>query len=127
MPSQHANIAKTIHQWLRNNDVNQTDSSTPCALVIAGFHTGRSTVASFFDIATGKQPATDDTAVERREKDQGQEQDQVLPPLSLAQIFEVDVDLKVRDWAPERPKETKEEAKRWCACGVLVRKEQEAK
>lgn len=136
MPSQHENLVKTIDHWLRhdsapshatNADVDKdTNTLPPCALVIAGFHTGRSTVASFFEIATGanlaaetKEDGNDHAQLnDQRGKNITEDRDGCL---SIAQIFEVDVDLNVREWVTEREGENKEQLKKWCVCAVLVR------
>lgn len=132
LPSQHRNLVKTIDLWLRDCSTSTDDSnssatsSLSCALVIAGFHTGRSTVASFFEIATGTdhKDETQDTHRGIPER-QGNADD--TANLSIAQIFEVDVNLSVRDWVTEREGETKEQLKRWCVCAVLVRKTREGR
>lgn len=134
MPSQHENIVKTINHWLRHESAPShateadadTNTSPPCALVIAGFHTGRSTVASFFEIATGANRAAEtknNNGDHAQLNDQGgknmnEDRDGYL---SIAQIFEVDVDLNVREWVTEREGENKEQLKKWCVCAVLVR------
>ena len=82
MPSQHINLIRTILRFLPppNSDTGNSDSvdtrgdsqvaaieysesdtvgrDTPCALVIAGFHTGRKIVADFFNLATEAQPSS---------------------------------------------------------------------
>jgi nicotinamide N-methyltransferase len=96
MAAQHANLVGSIVHWLGQ----KPDS---CALVVAGFHTGRSVVQDFFDVATG----------EDRDKH---------APLSLAEIYEIDVDGGRREWQAERADETQAQAKRWVVVGVLKRR-----
>ncbi|EXJ62742.1 hypothetical protein A1O7_03180 [Cladophialophora yegresii CBS 114405] len=93
MPSQHGNLVKTIVDYL--------DESRPgsCALVVAGFHTGREIVRQFFE-----------------------DPEDVRSPLRIAEIFEIDVNGVRRPWEPSRLGETKDGAKRWCVVAVLVRK-----
>lgn len=95
MPSQHSNLITSIVLWLSRS----SDSS---AIVIAGFHTGRSTVRDFFSLATASSP------------EHG--------ALRLTYIDEIDVNGHRREWAPERTTETKEQAKQWCVVGILQRR-----
>lgn len=136
MPSQHRNIVKTINTWLRTENNDNTpkispspdpkstsnpasNPSIPCALVIAGFHTGRATVSSFFEIATGADKSNEHTEHNAKNADNGDDRS-----LSIAQIIEVDVNLNVREWVSEREGENKEQLKRWCVVAVLVRRGQ---
>ncbi|KAK5947879.1 hypothetical protein OHC33_011086 [Knufia fluminis] len=143
--SQHENIVKTIDSYLRlkekgtqvaqeeksDDDKHKQEEDMPCALVIAGFHTGRRTVADFFEIATGSRIGPTDTQDENEHKDeQGRTLDNkgengpliaVLRPLHAAELFEIDIDCNIRTWQPERPGEDKDATKRWCVVGVLVR------
>lgn len=96
MPHQHNNLVDSAVRWL-------SSSVDSCAIVIAGFHTGRSIVGSFFDIAAGEDTDGRGTS----------------GPLAIEEIYEVDVDGERREWAKERATETKEEAKRWCVVGIL--------
>jgi EEF1A N-terminal glycine/lysine methyltransferase len=115
MPSQHANLVRTIAQALG-------EGSDCCAIVVAGFHTGRGIVRDFFDVATsvgdgqgvGGETETDRTTMV--EAAGGQR----LPRLKIEEIYEVDVDGQRRDWQKARPGEGKEEAKRWCVVAILV-------
>ncbi|KJZ71810.1 hypothetical protein HIM_08830 [Hirsutella minnesotensis 3608] len=118
MPSQHVNIVRTIDQNLRLGNGQAVDKEA-CALVIAGYHTGRGTVARFFQIATGTMPQD---VQETLTKEEGEEVREVQHLLRLDDIFEVDVDCNVRPWQEERAGECKDMAKRWVVCAVLVRK-----
>ena len=163
MPSQHINLIRTILQYLPpakssiSQDSNgqspqsQGDEDVPCALVVAGFHTGRSIVSDFFGLATEPQsapapptscasvtpeqsssrspPASQDehdpATINTRSLDLStltEDERQVCGKLRLAEIFEVDVDLNRREWRAVREGEVKWEAKRWCVVGVLVRR-----
>lgn len=119
MPLQHVNLVKTILHYL--------DPSSPhnCALVVAGFHTGRGIVRSFFETAT--EDARDEDGRQREgpvTDDQPGDADllAVQGRLKTAEIFEVDVSGNRRPWQPVRGGESKEEARRWCVCAVLVRR-----
>ena len=90
MPSQHVNLTKTVVQYLDENG---------CALVVAGFHTGRGTVANFFAVVP--------------EAEHG---------LRIEEIFEIDVEGNRREWCDKREGETRDSAKRWCVCAVLVQR-----
>ena len=120
MPSQHENLVKTIDMWLKKDN-------EACALVVAGFHTGRSTVAEFLDVATGRRDGDNEGNEVRAqdnvaEQDEDKERNKVKGTLRAAEIFEVDVDCNLRPWQSERPGESKEQAKRWCVCAALVRR-----
>ena len=124
---------------------NEQNDGVPCALVVAGFHTGRRIVSDFFSLATEPQPApTIDNATTPSQSSSGAEslstdpatantisldpasltpsERQACGLLRLASAFEVDVDGKTRAWQKERLGEGKWEAKRWCVVGVLVRR-----
>ena len=96
LASQHENLASSTAHYL-------SSSAESCAIVIAGFHTGRGVVRDFFASAAGE-----DTG----------------GPLAISELYEVDVDGARRAWVAERAGETKEEAKRWCVVGVLRRRVQ---
>lgn len=98
MRCQHANLISSIQHWL-------SPSPSSLALVIAGFHTGRRNVQDFFALAT--------------EEDIGG----TNGPLSIYEIYEIDVDGARREWQGERADEDKDQAKRWCVVGVLKRRE----
>jgi predicted nicotinamide N-methyase len=127
MPSQHENLVKTILTHL------DPASSSSCALVVAGFHTGREVVRSFFEVATGDYalPAFDDEATRehteagmlRGKSGGGLETSEIHGKgrLQAAQIFEIDVNDLRRPWQSERKGETKDAAKRWCVVAVLTR------
>jgi EEF1A N-terminal glycine/lysine methyltransferase len=97
MRSQHQNLVDSCVRWL-------SASADSCAIVIAGFHTGRSVVSDFFSVAAGGDDA-----------DGG-------GPLAIGEIYEIDVDGQRRGWAKERANETKEQAKRWCVVAILQRR-----
>ncbi len=117
MPSQHVNLCKTILRYL---DPLDPDS---CALVVAAFHTGRSIVRNFFEVATGEYKVEN---LEGRDEDEDEDVDEeiraVKGKLRAAEIFEIDTNAVRRPWEPVRPKEDKHMAKRWCVCAVLVRR-----
>lgn len=140
MPNQHANIVKTVNTYLQQGLASTFEESgsetVPCALVVACFHTGRRVVAQFFQIATGSKtgiltrgnnasnqfsahPEEDEEDTE--DEDEDADVEAVRGTLRAAEIFEVDVDCNVRGWLPERPGESREQAKRWCVCAVLVK------
>jgi len=123
MPSQHTNLVRTVLHYL--------DGSKPesCALLVAGFHTGREIVRSFFEVATGAYtlPASDtevggrDTTGEEADSKEA-DADEVEGHLRAAEMFEIDVNGIRRPWEPVRTGETKDAAKRWCVVAVLVRR-----
>jgi hypothetical protein len=119
MPSQHANLCKTILHYLDRSD------SDSCALVVAGFHTGRSTVRNFFEVATGDYKVENENQEAQHEgEDEGEDEETraVKGRLRAAEIFEIDTNGVRRPWEPVRPKEDKHMTKRWCVCAVLVRR-----
>jgi hypothetical protein len=155
MPSQHTNLIKTVLKFLpqdKANNTSTTHGSEPCALVIAGFHTGRQIVSDFFSLATVPQSGRESVQESIRENKDTVSNTQTapnvtetpnaatintisLPPssltaderaltgrLKLAEIFEIDVDANTRPWQPVRDREGKWEGKRWCVVGVLVRR-----
>jgi hypothetical protein len=153
MPSQHINLIKTVLKFLPEKTVNHTasaDDTEPCALVIAGFHTGRQIVSDFFSLATVQQEPPEATVEDSSQSTISPSQRNLaleepgnaatintisLPPsslsaderaltgqLKLAEIFEIDVDANTRPWQPTREGEGKWEGKRWCVVGVLVRR-----
>ncbi|KAI6093082.1 hypothetical protein F4821DRAFT_222045 [Hypoxylon rubiginosum] len=89
MPWQHVNLHKSIAWFLK-------DSSSSCAWVVAGFHTGRAKMRDFF--------------AEAALRDAG---------LELEAIWERDCDGVEREWAWDRGQEDVSERKRWLAVGVL--------
>lgn len=114
MPSQHANVVKTIVHYL--------DSAAPdaCALVMAGFHTGRAVVRSFLDIATGDFP-------DEEEQVDGEQEDDpelvgVRGRLKAIHVSEIDVAGVRRPWESVRQGEDRHQARRWCVCAVLVKR-----
>lgn len=119
MPSQHVNLVKAINSYLGTED--RGSEKVPCALVIAGFHTGRSIVGRFFEIATGSRTGKRDEETQP-DNDEDDEVKAVKGTLTAAEIFEVDVDCNVRAWVPERPGESKDQAKRWVVCAALIRR-----
>lgn len=77
-------------------------------MVVAGFHTGRSTVAAFFDIATA-------CGDENNDEDSSNSAE-----LRIEEIYEIDVDGNRRKWERLRAGEGMVEAKRWCVVALLV-------
>jgi EEF1A N-terminal glycine/lysine methyltransferase len=129
MQSQHENLVKTIYHFLDDS------KEGSCAIVVAGFHTGRRIVRDFFEIATGE---TEDHETEDHETQDHETQDAgvvddanggssrgvspsiVNGKLKAVEIFELDIDGKRREWMSVRQGENREEAKRWCVVAVLV-------
>lgn len=122
MPSQHGNIAKTILRYLVVQEMEQDkeQKGQPCALVVAGFHTGRGIVRNFFGVATGEWEGYQGET--EGEEEQDPDLVEVSGKLRALEIFEIDVDGTKRAWQPTRQGETKDQAKRWCVCAVLVRR-----
>lgn len=116
MPSQHANLVRTVGQALDEGD-------DCCAIVVAGFHTGRGVVRDFFDVATGRRAGGDVAEEDRvdggKVSDGGEEMQ--LPKVKVEEIFEIDVNGRRREWERVKPGEGKEEAKKWCVVAILVR------
>lgn len=115
MPSQHASLIRTIAQGLSTGP----DS---CAIVVAGFHTGRGTVRDFFDLATcrtdGGRGGTENEVDSGRTAEG--ESGTRLASLKIEEICEIDVDGHRRPWQNARPGEGKEESKKWCVVAILV-------
>lgn len=135
MPSQHLNIVRTILDFLPPHAnttgtiaPNGNAESVPCALVIAGFHTGRAIVRDFFDLATGHSLPSRDSGPDDAEPDPyvhlSSTERALIGNLEIAEIFEQDTSGNRRDWIWDdvRDGESKWEAKRWCVVGVLVRR-----
>ncbi|KAL9618939.1 MAG: hypothetical protein Q9160_006403 [Pyrenula sp. 1 TL-2023] len=134
MPSQHTNLVRTIKHFLQplptsrhasatsptSSAEQKTVSSQPCALVVAGFHTGRSIVAGFFRTATAPPPPPPPT---NQENGEAKEEGEVKGggKLAIEEIYELDVnDGSKREFLEERPREGREEARRWCVVAVLT-------
>lgn len=98
MPSQHRNLVRSITHFLSK------ESSAACALVVAGFHTGRTVVAEFF-----------------RQFSPSHQMDNAGERLVVAQIYESDMNDVRRGWQESRANEDREEAKRWSVVAVIVR------
>ena len=116
MPSQHANLVRTIGWALgEGNDC--------CAIVVAGFHTGREVVRDFFDVATGGQVGGDVAEGDRVDggKVSHVGEGKQLLKLKVEEIFEIDVNGRRREWERAKLGEGKEEAKKWCVVAILVR------
>jgi hypothetical protein len=109
MVSQHVNLVKTILQYL-------SPGSDACALVIAGFHTGRDVVSNFFEIATGEGWNADER------EDELDEIEEVKGQLKTAECFEISIDGRRREWQSKREGEGRDERKQWCVCAALVRR-----
>lgn len=97
MPSEHLNLARSIGLFLSK------ESTQACALVVAGFHTGRKIVADFF-----KQFA------------RLNEMEYTSDELIIAEIYESDMNGTRRPWQETRTDEGREDAKRWCVIAVIV-------
>ncbi|KAJ9612291.1 hypothetical protein H2200_003888 [Cladophialophora chaetospira] len=121
MPSQHVNLVKTVLHYLDDSDPGN------CALVVAGFHTGRETVRNFLEIATGDYTLLA-AKVEEQEDTKGNSESEdtetkhVAGRLRAAEIFEIDVNGLTRSWEAVREGDSREAAKRWCVVAVLVRR-----
>jgi EEF1A N-terminal glycine/lysine methyltransferase len=98
MSSQHRNLVQSIAHFLCK------ESPNACALVVAGFHTGNNIVADFF-----KQFQT----LKGR--------DNIAEELSVAEIYESDMNSERRPWQESRANENREDAKRCCVIAVIVR------
>ena len=96
MPSQHENLVISILHFLGVN-------KGSCAIVVAGFHTGRQVVADFLDLATTFNCS-----------------DSASYLLQLVEAFEIDVDGHTRDWQPDRISEDKHTLKKWCLVAILT-------
>lgn len=94
MPNQHENLVKSMLHML-------SLSREARVLAIAGFHTGRATLAGFFDEA-------------------------VSQGLVVEEIYEEDVQGVTREWVPERDggREDVTGRKRWLVVAVLRRGQQ---
>lgn len=104
MPSQHRNLMCSMAQFLAK------EKPQACALVIAGFHTGRRIVADFF-----------------RQFPTSTENDSTEGDLVIAEIYESDMHGARRPWCDIRTNEGLEEGKRWCVVAVIVRASQIAR
>jgi len=89
MAHQHESLAKSIAHFI-------SPEPAAKALVIAGFHTGRATMAPFFGIVGGE-------------------------GLEVAEIWECDANGTRRDWNPRRPDENAGERKKWLVVARLRR------
>lgn len=98
MPSQHGNLVHSIAHFLSK------ESSEACALIVAGFHTGRNIVGDFF----GQFSMCND-------------KDASAAELSIAEIYESDMNGTRRPWQEKRANESIEEAKWWCVVALIVR------
>jgi Lysine methyltransferase len=96
--SQHRNLVQSIAHFLCK------ESPKACALIVAGFHTGRNVVADFF-----KQFLTT------------KERDNIAEVLRVAEIYECDMNGERRPWRENRSNESREDAQRWCVVAVIVR------
>lgn len=115
IPSQHANLVRTIARAL-------DDWLGCCAIVVAGFHTGRGIVRDFFDLATG---GPDGEGVIRETEASSTSEAEIgsgwrLPRLEIEEIYEVDINGQRRPWQKARPGEGREESKMWCVVAILV-------
>lgn len=99
MPLQHGNLIRSINHFLSK------DSTNGCAIVVAGFHTGRNVVADFF-----------------RQFSPSEEMDSAAEELEIAEIYEIDMHGVKRPWQETRANEDREASKRWCVVAVVVRR-----
>lgn len=164
MPSQHENLLRTIEHFLRRPPASSSDDQDnnddgdisdvgdnrarlgrrrkrsqirPCALVVAGFHTGRAIAAGFFQTATTASLSSPSTttadevqgenevsfvakATSKERKIKGVEAGDGR--LKLEHIYELHISTgRTREFCEEeRPGEGKEESRRWCVVGVLT-------
>ena len=112
--------------------------SKPCALVVAGFHTGRTILAWFFSKATDRglvieeiwevdlgnlnrsdELSNSDTAAD-------ESSGETRGASGLGNIQNDGVRGRRRPWLPNREGESKEDAKRWCVVAVLTKPEETA-
>lgn len=96
--SQHHNLVRSITHFLCK------DSTAGCALVVAGFHTGRTIAADFF-----------------RQFSPSYQTENAAERLVIAQIYETDMSGTMRCWQESRANEDREEVKRWSVVAVIVR------
>lgn len=101
MRSQHRNLACSIAHFLAK------ECPQACALVIAGFHTGRQILADFF-----------------RQFQPTSENDGDREDLVIAEIYESDMCGTRRPWCDQRANEVKQDVKKWCVIAVIVRASQ---
>lgn len=99
MASQHRLLVHTIAHFLSRK------SPHACALVVAGFHTGRRVVADFFN-----------------QFSKSDEVDDAVEQLNLSEIYEIDMNGQRRPWNESRTNEGKEELSGWCVVAVIVRR-----
>jgi hypothetical protein len=105
MQGQHENLVKTMLWFLSDSKQTGETAKEGKIWVVAGFHTGRAIVASFFNTA-------------------------VRLGLEIESIFERDLSANEEDgeitraWVPVREGEGLENRKRWCVVAVLGRKRQ---
>lgn len=102
MSDQHDNLAKSIAWFLRKPSSTPDPAAGGVAYVVAGFHTGRSVVAKFFEKAVPRHGLRIEKIYER----------------DLNALDETTV---VREWQANRPGET--DLPRWNVVGILRREE----
>lgn len=115
MPSQHENLVRTIARAVGQGP-------DCCAIVVAGFHTGRGIVRDFFEVVTngaesggvGGETEADGTSMA------GVCERGHVSTLKIEEIYEIDVNGRKREWQKVRPGETREDAKKWCVVATLV-------
>jgi len=88
--SQHHNLARSMLHFLSQDPKSRV-------FVIAGFHTGRATLAHFFEEAI------------------------VQVGLTIEEIFEMDADGKRREWKSSAAEESIGESKRWLVVARLMK------
>jgi len=91
LASQHTNLAQSMLHFL-------SPALEARLLVIAGFHTGRARMASFFEETVGEEG------------------------LEVEEIFEMDADGNRRVWKPNAPEELIGERKKWLVVARIKRR-----
>lgn len=107
MVHQHENLARTLLWFLsdgKGNDIKEEGR----AWIVAGFHTGRAIVASFFETAVAM--GLEIESIYERDLNAGEEEE------AKAEQGEVR-----RAWEPVRVGEGPENRQRWCVIAVLKR------
>lgn len=123
MRSQHENLVKTMLWFLSGGgEEQQTSQSSPPETdyqgriwVVAGFHTGRAIVASFFKTAV--QLGLEIETIYERDLNSGTTSTTDEDGAQPSAVEEVR-----REWVPVREGEGPENRRRWCVIAVLKRK-----
>lgn len=106
MLHQHENLARTLLWFLSDGKGN--DIKEGRAWVVAGFHTGRTIVANFFETAVAM--GLEIESIYERDLNAGEEE------AAKAEQGEVR-----RAWEPVRVGEGPENRRRWCVIAILKR------